>query len=242
MLRRRSIRLDGYDYAQEGAYFVTICTYQRDYLFGSIVKGEMICNLWGEIVTEEWGRTEIARSNVELDAFVVMPNHFHGIIVITKELVEPAVNGRGMARYAQDATTPRDVNPTPRHTQDATTPRDVNLTPRHAPDVTTPMDNQSTRDLEGLARQAPTFGRPVSGSLGTIIGAFKSAVTRRINLLREEAALYEEIAWREKMMTPIWQRNYHEHIIRSEKRLNEIRHYIAINPEQWEIDSLFARL
>ena len=100
MFRRRSIRLNGYDYAQEGAYFVTICTHQRDYLFGSIVKGEMICNLWGEIVIEEWERTEISRPNVALDAFVVMPNHFHGIIVITKEIVESIVDGRGMARHA----------------------------------------------------------------------------------------------------------------------------------------------
>ena len=83
---RRSIRMQGYDYSREGAYFVTICAYQRRCLFGRIVGDEMRLNRWGEIITEEWLRTEEVRSTVMLDVFVVMPNHFHGIMVL-KELV-----------------------------------------------------------------------------------------------------------------------------------------------------------
>ncbi len=79
---RRSIRLKGYDYSQAGAYFVTICTQNRACLFGEVVDGQMRVNELGEIVREEWLRTGQIRPNVELDAFVVMPNHIHGIIVL----------------------------------------------------------------------------------------------------------------------------------------------------------------
>ena len=79
---RRSIRLRGYDYARPGAYFVTICTKNRLCLFGDVVGGQMWLNAFGEIVRREWFRTADIRPNVELDAFVVMPNssftvHFH---------------------------------------------------------------------------------------------------------------------------------------------------------------------
>lgn len=79
---RKSIRLQGYDYSQSGAYFVTICTYDRECLFGEIVDGEMILNEYGKIVQTTWMDLPNHISNIELDAFVVMPNHIHGIIVI----------------------------------------------------------------------------------------------------------------------------------------------------------------
>jgi putative transposase len=79
---RRSMRLRGYDYAQAGAYFVTICTYDRACLLGDIVDGTMRLNDAGQVVQEGW--TAIARqySGIAIDAFVVMPNHIHGIIMI----------------------------------------------------------------------------------------------------------------------------------------------------------------
>ncbi|MBE7511262.1 MAG: transposase [Anaerolineales bacterium] len=90
---RRSIRLKHYDYAQNGAYFVTICTHERRCFFGTIRDGEMMVNAWGQIVIEEWEQTAILRPNVALDAFVVMPNHVHGIIVMVDD-------GRGMMHHA----------------------------------------------------------------------------------------------------------------------------------------------
>jgi REP element-mobilizing transposase RayT len=84
---RRSVRLQGYDYAQNGAYFVTICAYNREYVFGEIVGETMRLNASGEIVQEEWLRTPLIRPEVELDIFVVMPNHFHGIVVIRDDVV-----------------------------------------------------------------------------------------------------------------------------------------------------------
>src|SRR5690606_6938751 len=79
---RRSIRLKGYDYSQEGAYFVTIVTWRRDFLFGEIVNGEMILNEHGQIADECWREIPNHFPHVELGAYVIMPNHMHGIIVI----------------------------------------------------------------------------------------------------------------------------------------------------------------
>ena len=80
---RRSIRLRGYDYALAGAYFVTIVTRDRQCLFGDIVDDQTRLNLWGKIAQDEWQKSAQIRKEIELDIFIVMPNHIHGIIVIT---------------------------------------------------------------------------------------------------------------------------------------------------------------
>jgi REP element-mobilizing transposase RayT len=80
---RRSIRLQGYDYSQNGAYYVTLCTQNRECLFGEIVNGEMILNEYGKMVEQCWNNLSNHYDNIELDAYVIMPNHFHGIILIT---------------------------------------------------------------------------------------------------------------------------------------------------------------
>jgi putative transposase len=170
---RRSIRLPDWDYTQAGAYFVTLCTFQAECLFGQVVNGAIALNEYGQIVEEEWNNTGQLRPYVTLDTHVVMPNHFHAVIWIADDDA-----CRGTARRA----------PT---------------------------------------RRAPTqrqFGEPVARSLPTIIGAFKSAVSRRINRQRG---------------TPggqVWQRNYYEHIVRSERALDAIQRYIADNPARWELD------
>ena len=80
--RRHSIRLKHYDYTQTGAYFVTICAWGRECLFGDVVDTEMRLNEYGRVVEKEWIRTPLVRPNVELDEFMVMPNHFHAIIIV----------------------------------------------------------------------------------------------------------------------------------------------------------------
>ena len=80
--QRRATRLPGYDYSQQGAYFVTICAHNRECLFGDVGDGEIKLNNLGQLVYEEWLYTENIRPEVHLDGFVVMPNHLHGIIVI----------------------------------------------------------------------------------------------------------------------------------------------------------------
>lgn len=79
---RKAIRLRDYDYSQAGEYFITICTYNREYLFGRVVNHEMMLNETGEVVGKWWLKLEDKFTNVGMDSFAVMPNHIHGIIFI----------------------------------------------------------------------------------------------------------------------------------------------------------------
>ncbi|MCZ8331994.1 MAG: hypothetical protein O9282_11840 [Flavobacterium sp.] len=82
---RKSIRLSGYNYAQEGLYFITLCVQDRENIFGSISNGILTLNTIGKIAQKEWLNTIEVRDNVELHEFIIMPNHIHGIVEITKD-------------------------------------------------------------------------------------------------------------------------------------------------------------
>ncbi|MCC7520207.1 MAG: hypothetical protein IT220_01100 [Flavobacteriaceae bacterium] len=93
---RQSLRLAGYDYAKEGSYFITLCCAKRSPLFGEITQeGQMVLNTFGQIAHDEWVNTLNIRNNIELDAFVIMPNHIHAIIHIRRsgELHSPNSSG-----------------------------------------------------------------------------------------------------------------------------------------------------
>lgn len=76
---RRLVRLKGYDYSQEGLYFITICAQNRTCLFGEIIAGEMRLNQVGEIVAQEWIKSAEIRKEIKIYEYIVMPNHFHAI-------------------------------------------------------------------------------------------------------------------------------------------------------------------
>ena len=86
--RRRTMRLPGYDYSALGAYFITICTHQRQRLFGRIVKGENQISPFGQIVEDFWWAVPTHFSHATLDEFIVMPNHVHGIVVIKSPVTQ----------------------------------------------------------------------------------------------------------------------------------------------------------
>ena len=86
---RRSIRLKGYDYAQPGAYFVTIVTQDRACLFGAVADEEMQLNNAGQIAKAAWDELPARFPSVRLDAFIVMPNHVHGIIMVGAQFIAP---------------------------------------------------------------------------------------------------------------------------------------------------------
>jgi len=90
---RKSICLNGFDYSLPGAYFVTICAHARQCIFGDVIDGEMNLSDFGKIAQEEWQKTSVLRANVQLGAFVVMPNHVHAIIHIPEEdgFVQPTM-------------------------------------------------------------------------------------------------------------------------------------------------------
>jgi len=112
---RRSIRLKGYDYAHAGAYFVTICTQDRECLFGGIIAGEMRLNDAGHMVYRIWNDLSVKYLGIETDEFVVMPNHVHGIIVIVGAgpCACPGIHARPESCTAQPQTgQPQGVAPT----------------------------------------------------------------------------------------------------------------------------------
>jgi putative transposase len=167
--KRRSVRLMGYDYAQAGLYFITICTYEKQPLLGEIVGENMVLNAFGRIVEVEWQNTGTIRPDVELDVFTVMPNHFHALLFLHDE---------------RRGTLPR-------------------------------------------ARRSESFGSPTSNSVPTIVRLFKSAVTTQINTIRNTRG------------NPVWQRGYHEHVVRDENDLHKIREYIENNALKWHLDRYY---
>ncbi|MEQ8756109.1 MAG: transposase [Coleofasciculus sp. G1-WW12-02] len=178
---RHSIRLKGYDYRQPGAYFVTLCIRNRDCLLGEIIQGNMYLSPLGRIVKNEWYRTAVVRPNVELDAFVIMPNHLHGIIVLTD--THRTSLRTELSVYSLDWVQP----------------------------IVSTGSTREKRQIKGV----------VSGSLGAIIGQFKSLSAKRINRIRQTPHV------------PLWQRDFYDHIIHRETSLHAIRKYIVENPLRW---------
>ena len=246
---RRSIRLKGYDYTQPGAYFITICTHGRECLFGEIIDGEMHLNEAGQIVVQTWQDLPNHVSNVQLDAFVVMPNHVHGIIIITDHAggigagFKPARTTMGPGSAADSGSTPGPgsaggagstagpgsvgsgsvgAGSEPAPTTTTTAPGSAaGSGPTAGPGPTT-----GSGPIEAGSEHAPTEPAPTRSSHGLpeIVRQFKTFSARRINELRGTPG------------TPVWQRNYYEHIIRDEFSLSRIRQYIAENPARWDAD------
>lgn len=187
---RKSIRLSGYDYAQAGAYFVTIVTWQRDCLFGEVVDGVMICSQAGKIVEWEWQNLASSFRFLELGASQVMPNHFHGILLF--------------------------------HDAGATRPGLAGSIAGKSP-----AQNESLSSPDGspLRNGSSLPHGPKMASLGAVIGQFKSRVTKRLWKMPELNG------------TPIWQRNYHDRIIRNDHEMGNIWRYIESNPLNWADDT-----
>ena len=93
--KRRSIRLNEYDYSFPNWYFITICTYERRNLFGELNNGKIILSKAGRVVEEEWKQTKKIRKHIDLDYYTIMPNHLHGIIIIEQSDDSNKINGRG---------------------------------------------------------------------------------------------------------------------------------------------------
>ncbi|MCZ8222753.1 MAG: transposase [Microcystis sp. LE19-84.1B] len=209
---RRSIRLNNYDYGQPGAYFVTLCAYRQQFWFGEIKNHQMRLNQIGKIVAYEWVSTCKIRPNFQLDQWIIMPNHLHGIVIITDYFNNKNQGDLGARNAPLHHQNWGDLGArnAPLHHQNW-----GDLGARNAP-----LHHQNWGDLG--ARNAPLQRKP--NSLSSFIAGFKSAVTRRINLLRQNKEI------------PIWQRNYYESIIRDEKSLSAIREYIINNPKCWQND------
>ena len=221
---RRSIRLQGYDYAGPGGYFVTLCTHNRVCLFGEITGDNMQLNDIGRIVVEELTKTPDIRREIRLDAFVVMPNHVHAIVWIVADNGDPNPTGNADHPAATDTRIPirRGDRPVAPSTDTVVYPNDTSIQTDNRTDVDHPV-NMVAPIRRGDRPVAPTG--PPTKSLGAMIAGFKSAATTRINQFRGTPG------------APVWQRNYYEHIIRHADSLARIRWYIEHNPAHWNDDT-----
>ena len=154
---RRSIRLQGYDYSSEGLYFITICCHNKVCLFGHVMNGEMVLNEYGQVAFNEWMKTPEIRPNVELGEFIVMPNHIHGIIRITRrgESHSPNIESNS-SDFGGDS-------------------RGVLNTPDFG-------DDNKMGESVSPQRYSPRLRGP-SQTIGAIVRGYKSAVTKQLNAL-----------------------------------------------------------
>lgn len=172
---RRSTRCKPWDYTSPGRYFVTVNAVGKACIFGDIVDGHMALNEFGRIVDDCWHDIPNHFSNVELDAFVVMPNHIHGIIGIKPRYGDHFVGA------------------------------------------------QQAAPLQKMFRLR-SMDHTIPHSLSVIIRSFKSAAARRINIIRDEPG------------AKVWQRNFHDRIVRNPHQLRAFRSYIWNNPRNWSDD------
>lgn len=236
--KRRTIRMRGYNYAQEGAYYVTICTDDRRQWFGRIADAVMHRSPIGELAQQCWDAIPEHMPHVDVGEFVVMPNHVHGIVVIRERLVDARGDVRGGAldvgarhdapdTNASDAPGigARDAHGIADNTSETTPDDPVTGTPGGDPDTADAHD-QRTRARHGAPlrdpRKPPGIPR---GALGQIVASYKSAVTR--------------IAYRDGLLprgTRLWQHNYWDRIIRDDAEHQRIADYIRDNPKNWKGD------
>ena len=234
---RRSIRLKGHDYSASGVYFITICTYQREGLFGEVLAGEMQLNRFGRMVRSHWLNLPKYHCHLRLDEFVVMPNHIHGILTLiddsAKDSYNPAlVVGPDFNDYIMDSTDTLVVG---------VDLDNHSLGHRDALVVGAGFDNHALGYTDALlAKPAPTpsvnsmvnhstinkTGHPRRYGIPEIVRGFKTFSARRINQMRKSKGI------------PVWQRNYYEHIVQDVVSLQHIRHYIFNNPLSWQKDQL----
>jgi len=166
--RRKTLRLTGFDYHTPGAYFVTICTFERRPVLGIVGDEGVVLSEAGLMGAKAWAAIPNTCHGARLDEFVVMPNHLHGLLLLH---TEPVTDG---------------------------------------------------------SKAGPVLALP------DVIQRFKSWTTTRYRKMCEDYLAL-------KAAHRLWQRSYHERVIRSERKLAAVREYIALNPGRWQHDSEFAR-
>jgi hypothetical protein len=226
--RRNSLRRPRFDYTSAGGYFVTMNTWKRLKVFGNIERGRMIPSALGRVVWDCWSAIPDHFDHVRLGAMVVMPDHVHAIIHIVESRGPDLA--REVARVGATHASPSlDVAS---RVGDVATREVARVGATHASpvlDVASRVGEVASREVArvGATRASPLLdggrGAP-GGSLGAVVGAWKAASARLVNLARGTPG------------APLWHRGYHDRIIRDEWALRCITRYIIRNPERWERD------
>ena len=210
---RRPRRLGAYDYAQDGAYSVTICTDWREHLFGTVTDGRMELNSAGRAVERVWQGLPEHYPHVELDVFVVMPNHVHGIVVLVGGESVGSSDSVPAVESVIDGSRAEEAGYKPAPTQGT------------GPVQDRAAMHEAARAEEAGWKPAPTkTGAPTRRhGLSEVVRGFKTYSGRRVNEVRGTPGV------------AVWQRGYYEHVVRNEEDMNRIRQYFQENPLRWSL-------
>jgi REP element-mobilizing transposase RayT len=203
--RIASARAPWWNYGWSGAYFITICTANRHHFFGEIKDSKMQLSGLGILADIFWYEIKNHAKNVELGAFVVMPNHIHGILILNNPQ-----NFDGIGGDIDDGNgNGNDENGDDGDGDDVET--------RHALSLQSPQSPQSRFQNQG------------KNTISSIIGSYKSAVTKHANRL---GLLNNDLEFG-------WQTRFHDHIVRDDAEYQRINDYIENNPKNWDKDKFF---
>lgn len=224
MRERKKLRFTGYDYSTPGSYFVTICVRDHKCVLGEIKNGKIILNEYGSIVEKQWNWLFDRYNYTRKDEFIIIPDHFHGIIhIIGNENVlyimskNDDYTGNGRDNFVGNGN---DHYIGDRNDHFVGNGRDnfVGNGYDHSPKN---IRNHSTYNVgdNSMIERSTIKIKP----LPELIGAFKTTSSKWIH--------------RTGFIDFQWQKSYHDHIIRNTEELDRIREYINNNPLKWSMDS-----
>jgi REP element-mobilizing transposase RayT len=202
--------MKGYDYSQEGLYFITICTDDKKCLFGKIKPefdigvqsiNKMILNDAGRIANECWLQIPLHFPDVIVHEHIVMPNHIHGILEITK-------SGSGSVGVQNFEPLQSDIEIGSVGVENFQ-----------------PLRDQNVRNQNIDPHRQNEYQKIIPRSIGSIVRGFKIGVTKWFRMNSD--------------IEDVWQRNYYEVVIRNEQSYDQIADYILNNPANWKNDDLF---
>jgi hypothetical protein len=208
---KKQFRYQGYDYSQNGFYFITICTKNRKMFFGNVKNEKIKLSDIGLIANKFWLEIPNHFPFVILDEYVIMPDHIHGIIKINNN---PANVGTGHCPVLANNSANVGTGHCPV----------LDIFPGKGFSVFLTRTGQCPVPTgEYPVVEKAKFGSVKSGSLSIIIGSYKSVVTKNVN---RKISNYNFA----------WQSRFHDRIIRNDEELNRARQYIINNPLKWGLD------
>ena len=209
---RKNTRLRGYDYAQAGCYFVTVCVKDHACVLGEIRDGQVCLNDHGKIVEKCWHNLP-DHYDVKLDAFVVMPNHIHGILIL---------DGNNMDLNDNDDNNGNGIN---NGNPPVETPHAVSLqSPKSLQSTICPQNPQSPQQPTHETIGHQRFQNQGKNTVSSILGSYKSAISKHAHRLG---------------LTMDWQFRFYDHVIRDDAEYARIAQYIETNVDNWATDKFF---
>lgn len=208
--RIQSARATWWNYGWAGAYFITICTKNRNHYFGEIEQGEknkMNLSNCGILANVFWHEIKNHAQNVELGAFVVMPNHIHGILILG-----------GNSESESESTAETGHAPSVLLQSGSGSGSESKL------ELQSELQSNDDFESNNESQSIKSPSRMEKNTVSSIIGSYKSAVTKHANRLGIE---FE------------WQERFHDHIIRNDVEYQRINDYIESNIDQWNEDKFF---